>query len=90
MDQGLTGGPRQEGPDDIGVDDVGQLIALPGEAPDVLARESPLTSVGSSLDLRSSQGVCRCPRNFPQRSPLGPPSFESGWAEGASAMFVLS
>jgi hypothetical protein len=36
VDQRLTGGPRQEGPDHISVDDVGQLIAPPGEAIDVL------------------------------------------------------
>ena len=34
MDQGLVGGPRQETYDVI-VDDVGQLVALPGEASDV-------------------------------------------------------
>jgi hypothetical protein len=36
MDQGLTGGPRQESPDDIGISDVRQLVALSGEASDVL------------------------------------------------------
>ena len=35
MNQGLTGGPRQESSYDVGIGDVGQLIALPGEAPDV-------------------------------------------------------
>ena len=35
MDQGLAGGPRQESSYDVGIDDVGQLVALPGEAPDV-------------------------------------------------------
>ena len=35
MDQGLVGGPRQESSYDVGVGDVGQLIALPREAPDV-------------------------------------------------------
>ena len=35
MNQGLVGGPKQEGPDDVGVSDVGQLVALPGEALDV-------------------------------------------------------
>ena len=35
MNQGLAGGPRQEGFYDIGVGDIGQLIALPGEAPNV-------------------------------------------------------
>ena len=33
--QGLAGGPRQEGPYNIGVGDVRQLVALPREAPDV-------------------------------------------------------
>jgi hypothetical protein len=36
MDQGLTGGPRQESLDDIGISDVRQLVALSGEASDVL------------------------------------------------------
>ena len=35
MNQGLTGGHRQEGSYDIGVGDVRHLVALPGEAPDV-------------------------------------------------------
>ena len=35
MNQGLVGGPRQEGSYDIGVDGVGQLVALPGEVLDV-------------------------------------------------------
>ena len=35
MNQGLTGGPRQESSYNIGVGDVRQLITLPGEAPDV-------------------------------------------------------
>jgi hypothetical protein len=38
MDQGLTGGPRKECPDDIGVGDIGQLVALPGEASNVLTK----------------------------------------------------
>ena len=36
MDQGLTSGLGQEGLDDIGIGDVGQLVALPREASDVL------------------------------------------------------
>ena len=35
MNQGLAGGPRQESSYDVGVSDVGQLVALPGEASDV-------------------------------------------------------
>ena len=35
MNQGLAGGSRQEGSYDISVGDIGQLIALPGEASDV-------------------------------------------------------
>ena len=35
MNQGLTGGPRQESSYDVGVGGVGQLVALSGEAPDV-------------------------------------------------------
>ena len=33
--KGLIGGPKQEGSYDVDVDNVGRLIALPGEAPDV-------------------------------------------------------
>ena len=35
MNQGLTGDPGQESSYDVGVGDIGQLIALSGEAPDV-------------------------------------------------------
>ena len=35
MNQGLTSDPKHESSYDISVDDVGQLVALPGEAPDV-------------------------------------------------------
>jgi hypothetical protein len=41
MDQGLASGLGQESPDDIGVGDVGQLVAMPREAPDVLAESVP-------------------------------------------------
>ena len=36
MHQGLAGGPRQEGSHNVGIGDIGQLVSLPGEAPDVL------------------------------------------------------
>ena len=35
MNQRLTGSPRQEGSYHVGVDDIRELVALPGEAPDV-------------------------------------------------------
>jgi hypothetical protein len=38
VDQGLIGGPRQEGLNHIGVSNVGQLIALLGEASNVLVK----------------------------------------------------
>ena len=38
MNQGLVGGPRQKGSYDVGIGDVGQLVALPGEAPDVYTK----------------------------------------------------
>ena len=41
MNQGLAGGPRQEDSYDVGVGDVGQLIALPGEASDVPTKSLP-------------------------------------------------
>ena len=36
VDYVLTGGPRQEGSDDVGVSDIRQLVALLGEALDIL------------------------------------------------------
>ena len=41
MNQGLAGGLRQEGSYNIGVGDAGQLVALPGEALDVLMKSFP-------------------------------------------------
>ena len=41
MNQGLAGGLGQESSYDIGVDDVRQLIALSGEAPDVPTKSFP-------------------------------------------------
>jgi hypothetical protein len=38
VDQGLTGGPQQEGPNHVGVSNVGQLIALSGETSDILTK----------------------------------------------------
>ena len=35
MNQRLTGGPKQESSYNVSIDDVRQLVALPGEAPDV-------------------------------------------------------
>ena len=35
MNQGLVGGPEQESSYDVSIGEVGQLVALPGEAPDV-------------------------------------------------------
>jgi hypothetical protein len=36
MNQGLVGSPRQERADDVGINDVGQLIALLGETANVV------------------------------------------------------
>ena len=41
VNQGLVGGPRHEGFYDVGVGDVGQLVALPGEAPVVPTKSFP-------------------------------------------------
>ena len=41
VNQGLTGGPRQKSSYDIGIGDVGELIALQGEAPDVPMKSFP-------------------------------------------------
>ena len=47
MDQGLAGGPGLEGSDDVGVDDIRQLIALAGEASDIFAESlsGPLSTI---------------------------------------------
>ena len=39
VNQRLTGGPRQESSYNIGVGNVGQLVALPGEASDVSTKD---------------------------------------------------
>ena len=41
MNQGLAGGPRKEGSYDVGVGDVRQLVALPGEAPNIPMKSFP-------------------------------------------------
>ena len=41
MNQGLIGGLGQESSYDVGVGDVRQLVALPGEALDVLTKSFP-------------------------------------------------
>ena len=41
VNQGLTGGPRQESSYDVGIGDVGQLIALLGEVPDLPTKSFP-------------------------------------------------
>ena len=41
VNQGLVGGPRQEGPYDFSIGDVGQLFALLGEALDVPTKGFP-------------------------------------------------
>ena len=41
VNQGLTGGLGQEGSYNIGIGDVGQLVALPGEALDVPMKSFP-------------------------------------------------
>ena len=41
MNQGLVGGPRQEGSYDVGVGDIRQLVALLGEALDIPTKSFP-------------------------------------------------
>ena len=41
MNKGLTGGPRQEDSYVVGIDDVGQLVALPRKALDVPTKSFP-------------------------------------------------
>ena len=59
MNQGLVGGPRQEGSYDVGVGDVGQVVALPGEAPDVPTKSFlGLLSVVFEIPWVSRTSVC--------------------------------
>ena len=41
MNQGLIGGPRQESSYNVSIGDVRQLVALPGEAPDIPLKGFP-------------------------------------------------
>jgi hypothetical protein len=41
VNQGIAGGPAQESPNHVGIDDVGKRVALLGEAPNVLAESFP-------------------------------------------------
>ena len=41
MDQGLIGGPRQESSYEVDIGDVGQLVALLGEAPNLPTKSFP-------------------------------------------------
>ena len=59
VNQGLAGGLRQEGSYNIGVGDAGQLVALPGEALDVLMKSFPrLLSV--ILEIPQVPRACVC------------------------------
>ena len=59
MNQGLIGGPRQESSFDVGVSDVGQLVALPGEALDVPIKSFPeLLSVVFEIPWVPRMHVC--------------------------------
>ena len=59
MNQGLAGGPRQESSYDVGVGDVGQLVALPGEAPDIPTKSFPrLLSVVFEISWVPRTRVC--------------------------------
>ena len=59
MDQGLIGGPRQESSYYVSVGNVGQLVALPGEAPDVPTKSFPeLLSV--VLEIPGDPRTCIC------------------------------
>ena len=59
MNQGLVGGPKQESSYNVGVNDIRQLIALPGEAPDVLMKSFPgLLSVVFEIPQVPRMHVC--------------------------------
>ena len=59
MNQGLAGSPRQESSYDVNVGDVGQLVALPGEASDVPTKSfSELLSVVFEIPWVPRTRVC--------------------------------
>ena len=59
VNQGLASGPRQESSYDVGIGDVGQLVALPGEASDVPTKSfSGLLSVVFEIPWISRAPVC--------------------------------
>ena len=59
VNQGLIGGPRQESSYNVGISDVRQLVALPGEAPDVPTKGfSGLLSIVLEVPWVSSALVC--------------------------------
>ena len=73
MNQRLTGHPGQEGSYHVGVGDVGKLVALPREAPDVLA-ESLTGLLMAVLKVPWVPGVFVCAleishKDFPQVRP---------------------
>ena len=59
MNQGFTGGPRQKSSYDVDVGDVGQLVALSGEVPDVPTKSFlGLLSVVFEIPWFSRMRVC--------------------------------
>ena len=59
MNQRLVGGPRQEGFYNVGIGNVRELVALPGEAPDVPTKSLPrLLSVVFETPWVLSTRVC--------------------------------
>ena len=87
MHQGLTGRPRQEGSYYAGVGDVRELVALPGEAPDV-----PMEGLTGLLTVVLE--VPWVPRalvralEVSQRSPSDPPNSRLCWMAGVPTTLV--
>ena len=59
VNHGFACGPRQQSSNDVGISDVGQLVALLGEAPDVPTKSLPrLLSVVFEITWVPRIGVC--------------------------------
>ena len=59
VNQGLAGGPGTKSSYDVGVGDVGQLVALPEEAPDVPTKSFPKL-LSAVLEIPQVPSACVC------------------------------
>ena len=69
MNQSLVGSSGQEGSNNVGVDDVRELIALPGEAPDV-PMEALISLLTAVLEVPWVPRVLVCNLEIPHKNLL--------------------